>query len=100
MFNQGITIMEDKKFKKVFSALYIIWYVCGVVLLLLFVTHKVSFTMMSLEWWQIPFLPIVAPLMFCFVAAEVPEAVPMFVWGALAALGLFVLYLAVRNLLR
>lgn len=92
--------MEAGKFKKVFSAVYIVWYVCGVVLLLLIATHKVPFTMMSVEAWQVPFLPVVAPLMFCFVAAEVPAAVPMLVWGALAALGLFVLYMAVRNLLR
>lgn len=93
-------MMEEKKFKKVFSALYIIWYVCGVVLLLLFVTHKVPFTMMSLEWWQVPFLPIWAPLMFCFVAAKAPEPVPVFVWGALVALGLLVLYMAVKRLLQ
>ena len=86
---------------KVLSALYIIYYVCGVVLLLLIAFHMVPFTMIALEWWQAPFLPIFAPLMFSFIFTMVtPAPVPMFLWGVLAAIGLFVLYKAVRYLIK
>ena len=92
--------MKAKNFSKVLSVLYIIYYICGIVLLLLIVFHKVPFTMMALEWWQAPFLPIVAPLMFFIGSAAVLEPIPMLIWGVLAALGLFVLYKAVKYLLQ
>lgn len=92
--------MKAAKIWKTLSVLYVIYYVCSIVLLLLILFHKVPFTMMELEWWQAPFVPIVAPLMFFFSSAAVLEPVPMLIWGVLAALGLFVLYKAVRFLLR
>ena len=92
--------MKATNFWKVLSVLYVIYYVCGVVLLLLIVFHKVPFTMMALEWWQAPLLPIVAPLIFLVSSAAVLEPIPMLIWGILAALGLFVLYKAVKFLLR
>ena len=92
--------MKAAKFWKTLSVLYVIYYVCSIVLLLLILFNKVPFTMMELEWWQAPFVPIVAPLMFFFSSAAVLEPVPMLIWGVLAALGLFVLYKAVRFLLR
>ena len=92
--------MKATNFWKALSVLYIIYYVCGVVVLLLIAFHGVPFTMMQVEWWQAPLLPIVAPLMFFFVSAAVLEPVPMLIWGILAALGLFVLYKAVKFLLR
>lgn len=90
--------MKATNFWKGLSVLYIIYYICGVVLLLLIAFHKVPFTMMELEWWQAPLLPIVAPLMFFAVSAKALEPVPMLIWGVLAALGLFVLYEAARRL--
>lgn len=92
--------MKAAKIWKTLSVLYVIYYVCSIVLLLLILFHKVPFTMMELEWWQAPFVPIVAPLMFFFSSAAVLEPVPMLIWGVLAALGLFILYKAVRFLLR
>ena len=92
--------MKATNYLKVLSALYIIYYVCGIVLLLQIVFHRVPFTMMALEWWQAPLLPIVAPLMFFFCSAAVLEPIPMLIWGFLATLGLFVLYKVVRCLLR
>ncbi len=92
--------MKATKIWKTLSVAYIIYYICCAVLLLLIATHKAPFTMMALEWWQAPLLPIVAPLMFFFVSAAVLESVPMLIWGVLAAVGLFVLYRAVKYLLR
>ena len=92
--------MKATSIWKTLCVLYIIYYVCSVVFLLLIVFHKVPFTMMELEWWQAPFLPIVAPLMFFFTSAAVLEPIPMLIWGTLAALALFVLYKAVRYLLQ
>lgn len=92
--------MKAAKIWKFLSVLYIIYYVCSLVLLLLIVFNKVPFTMMSVEWWQTLFLPIVAPLIFFFTSLEVLEPVPMLIWGVLAALGLFVLYKAIKYLLR
>jgi hypothetical protein len=91
--------MKAAKIWKFLSVLYIIYYVCSLVLLLLIVVNKVPFTMMAVEWWQTLFLPIVAPRVFFFTSVEVLEPVPMLIWGVLAALGLFVLYKAVRYLL-
>ena len=91
--------MKATKIWNVLSVLYIIYYVCSVVLLLLIVFHKIPFTMMALDWWQAPLLPIVAPLMFFFSSAAVLEPVPMLCWGVLVAIGLFVLYKAVRYLI-
>ena len=91
--------MKAAKIWKFLSVLYIIYYVCSLVLLLLIVFNKVPFTMMAVEWWQTLFLPIVAPLIFFFTSVEVLEPVPMLIWGVLAALGLFVLYKAVIYLL-
>jgi hypothetical protein len=38
--------------------------------------------------------------MFFFSSAAVLEPIPMLIWGVLAALGLFVLYKAMRYLFR
>ena len=92
--------MKAAKVWKILSILYIIYYVCSLVLLLLIVFHKVPFTMMEVEWWQALFLPLVAPLMFLIGSITVFEPVPMLFWGVLAAVGLFLLYKAVRYLLR
>lgn len=80
--------------------LYIVYFVCSVVLLLLILCHAVPFTMMALECWQIPFLPVVAPLMCFITSVMVLEIVPTLFWGAIAAVELFVLYKAVRYVLK
>ena len=80
--------------------LYIVYFVCSVVVLLLILCHAVPFTMMALECWQIPFLPVVAPLMFVIMSVMVPEIVPTLIWGAIAAVELFFLYKAVRYVLK
>lgn len=73
--------MKAEKIWKLLSVLYIIYYVCSLVLLLLIVFNKVPFTMMAVEWWQTLFLPIVAPLIFFFTSVEVLEPVPMLILG-------------------
>ena len=90
--------MTSSTLWKVLSILYIVYYVCSVVILILIAFHLVPFTMMNLEWWQAPLLPIIAPLMFFIESIVIPAPVPMIIWGALTALGLFVLYKAVRYL--
>ena len=80
--------------------LYIVYFVCSVIVLLLILCHAVPFTMMALECWQMPFLPVVAPLMFFIISVMVPEIVPTLIWGAIAAVELFVLYKAVRYVLK
>lgn len=92
--------MKATNLWKVLSVLYIVYFVCSVVLLLLILCHAVPFTMMALECWQIPFLPVVAPLMFLIISVMVPEIVPTLIWGAIAAVELFVLYKAVRYFLK
>lgn len=92
--------MKATNLWKVLSVLYIVYFVCSVVLLLLILCHAVPFTMMALECWQMPFLPVVAPLMFCIISVMVPEIVPTLIWGAIAAVELFILYKAVRYVLK
>ena len=92
--------MKATNFWKVLSVLYIVYFVCSVVILLLILCHAVPFTMMALECWQMPFLPVVAPLMFIIISVVVPEIVPTLIWGAIAAVELFVLYKAVRYVLK
>ena len=92
--------MKATNLWKVLSVLYIVYFVCSVVVLLLILCHAVPFTMMALECWQIPFLPVVAPLMFIIISVMVPEIVPTLIWGAIAAVELFVLYKAVRYVLK
>lgn len=92
--------MKATNLWKVLSVLYIVYFVCSVVVLLLILCHAVPFTMMALECWQIPFLPVVAPLMFVIMSVMVPEIVPTLIWGAIAAVELFVLYKAVRYVLK
>ena len=92
--------MKATNLWKVLSVLYIVYFVCSVVVLLLILCHAVPFTMMALECWQIPFLPVVAPLMFSIISVMVPEIVPTLIWGAIAAVELFVLYKAVRYVLK
>lgn len=92
--------MKATNFWKVLSVLYIVYFVCSVVVLLLILCHAVPFTMMALECWQIPFLPVVAPLMFVIISVMVPEIVPTLIWGAIAAVELFFLYKAVRYVLK
>ncbi|MEE1004471.1 MAG: hypothetical protein UH685_03935 [Bacteroidaceae bacterium] len=56
--------------------------------------------MMALECWQMPFLPVVAPLI-CFITSVMDlEITPALIWGAIAAVELFVLYKAVRYVLK
>ena len=92
--------MKSPSLWKALSALYIIYYVCGIVILILTACHVVPLTMMQLQWWQVPFVPVIVPLMFCFESIVIPAPVPMIVWGLFAALGLFVLYKAARCLAR
>lgn len=80
--------------------LYIVYFVCSVVVLLLILCHAVPFTMMALECWQMPFLPVVAPLMFFITSVMDLEIIPTLIWGAIAAVELFVLYKAVRYVLK
>jgi hypothetical protein len=47
-----------------------------------------------------PFLPVVAPLICFITSVMVPEIVPTLIWGAIAAVELFVLYKAVRYVLK
>jgi len=59
-----------------------------------------TFCFVYAEWWQLPFLPIDAPLIFFISSVAVLDPVPMLIWGVLVALGGFVLYKAARFLLR
>lgn len=92
--------MKATNLWKVLSVLYIVYFVCSVVVLLLILCHAIPFTMMALECWQMPFLPVVAPLMFVIMSVMVPETVPTLIWGAIAAVELFFLYKAVRYVLK
>lgn len=92
--------MKSTSFWKALSALYIVYYVCSIVILILIALHMVPFTMMQLKWWQVPFIPILAPLMFFFESIVIPAPVPMIIWGIFAALGVFVLYKAVKCLVK
>lgn len=92
--------MKSTSFWKVLGVLYIVYYVCSIVILLLIAFHVVPFTMMQLEWWQGPFLPIVAPLMFFVSSIIILEPIPMVIWGALTALGVFLFYKAIWYLIR
>lgn len=92
--------MKSSSFWKAFSALYIIYYICSIVILVLIAYHMVPFTMMQLEWWQVPFIPIIVPLMFFIESIVIPAPIPMIIWGVLVALGLYVLYKAVKYLIR
>jgi len=91
-------IMKSTSFWKALSALYIVYYVFSIIILVLIAFHVVPFTMMQLEWWQVSFIPIIAPLMFFIESIVIPAPVPMIIWGSLVALGLFVLYKAVKYL--
>ena len=92
--------MKATNLWKVLSVLYIVYFVCSVVVLLLILCHAVPFTMMALECWQMPFVPVVAPLMFFITSVMVSEITPALIWGAIAAVELFVLYKAVRYVLK
>lgn len=92
--------MKATNLWKVLSVLYIVYFVCSVVVLLLIMCHAVPFTMMALECWQMPFVPVVAPLMFFIISVIDPEIIPTLIWGAIAAVELFVLYKAVRYVLK
>ncbi len=92
--------MKKSQVLKALSLLCIVYYVCCIVVLMLIALHVVPFTMMQLEWWQVPLLPVLAPLMFFITSATDFEPVPLIVWGALVLVGLFVLNKAVRYVVR
>jgi len=92
--------MKSTNLWKVLSILYIVYYVFSVICLILIAFHMVPFTMMQLEWWQVPIIPIVAPLMFFIESIVIPASVPIIIWGTLVALGFFILYKAVKYLAR
>ncbi len=92
--------MKKSQVLKALSLLCIVCYVCCIVVLMLIALHVVPFTMMQLEWWQVPLLPVLAPLMFFITSAADFEPVPLIVWGALVLVGLFVLNKAVRYVVR
>ena len=92
--------MKATNLWKVLSVLYIVYFVWGVVVLLLILCRTVPFTMMALECWQMPFVPVVAPLMFFITSVMVSEIIPALIWGAIAAVELFILYKAVRYVLK
>lgn len=92
--------MKATNLWKVLSVLYIVYFVCSVVLLLLILCHAVPFTMMALECWQMPFVPGIAPLMFFIISVMIPEPIPILMWGVLVAIELFVLYKAVKYILK
>ncbi|MBQ2292250.1 MAG: hypothetical protein II245_01095 [Bacteroidaceae bacterium] len=92
--------MKATNLWKVLSVLYIVYFVCSIVVLLMILCHAVPFTMMALECWQMPFLPVVAPLICFITSVMVPGIIPALIWGAIAAVELFVLYKAVRYVLK
>lgn len=92
--------MKTSEVWRILSILYIIYYACSLIILVLIAFHVVPFTMMQLEVWQVPFLPIIAPLMFFLSSVVHPEPIPMFTWGIFVAIGLFFLYKAIRYLAR
>lgn len=92
--------MKKRQVLKALSLLFIVYYVCCIVVLMLIALHVVPFTMMQLEWWQVPLLPVLAPLMFFIASATDFAPVPLIAWGALVLVGLFVLNKAVRYVVR